>query len=141
MITTTLAIDFVRKHWKPIAVAVALAAAAAWAVHAVYAYGERQYQAGRAEVIAQDAIAAQQARQQADKRATDAAIVGATLHRQLDLALPKIEVTTHAAVDKIHTIYLAAPAGPDAVCVRPPGVQAELDAARTRANAAARGQL
>jgi hypothetical protein len=135
------ALLFVRAHWRAILILLLIAALTAWVSIAVHAYGQRQYQAGRNDVIAADAIAAAQAHLAADQRAGDAAHAGVTMHNTLDIALPRIEVTTHDIVDKIHTIYLAAPAGPAAVCVRPPGVQTALDAARNRANAAARGQL
>lgn len=132
---------FVRAHWRVILILLLLIALAIWAAIVIRAYGQRQYQAGRNAVIAEDAIAAAQGRLTADQHAAAAAAAGVAMHGTLDIALPRIEVTTHDTADKIHTIYLAAPAGPAAVCVRPPGVQAALDAARDRANAAARGDL
>lgn len=128
-------------YWRPILAAAVLLYLAIAAIGAVHNYGQRQYQAGRNAVLAADAAAATQARQKADQHAANAAAAAVAMHGTLEVELPHIEVAAHAAVDKIQTIYLAAPAGPDTVCVRPPGVQAELDAARDRANAAARGQL
>lgn len=132
---------FLRRYWLQILIVLLIIALAIWASIAIHDYGQRQYQAGRNAVVAEDAIAAAQARLDADQHAADAAAAGVAMHGTLDIALPRIEVTTHDAIDKIHTIYLAAPAGPGAVCVRPPGVQTALDAARDRANAAARNQL
>jgi len=132
---------FLRTHWKPILVVLAVLYFAIVAIGKIHAYGQRQYQAGRNAVIAEDAIAAAQARLDADQHATASAAAGVAMHNTLDIALPRIEVASNDAADKIRTIYLAAPAGPAAVCVRPPGVQTALDAARARANAAARGQL
>lgn len=137
----TAALIFVRAHWRAILILLLLIALAIWASITVHDYGQRQYQAGRNAVIAEDAIAAAQGRLDADQRAADAAAAGVAMHATLDIALPRIEVTTNDTIDNIHTIYLAAPVGPAAVCVRPPGVQTALDAARDRANAAARSDL
>ncbi|EIL99156.1 hypothetical protein [Rhodanobacter thiooxydans] len=132
---------FLRNHWEPILAGLVVLYFAVVAIGKIHAYGQRQYQAGRNAVIAEDAIAAAQSRLDADQHAAAAAAAGVAMHTTLDIALPRIEVTTHDTVDKIHTIYLAAPAGPAAVCVRPLGVQTALDAARDRANTAARSQL
>ncbi len=137
---TARALIFVRAHWRAILAALLLVVLAIEAIGAVHDYGQRQYQAGRNAVIAEDAIAAAQARLDADTRAGVAAQAGIDMHASLDIALPKIEVNTHAAVDRIQTVYLSLPAGSPA-CVRPPGVQAELDAALRAANAAANGHL
>lgn len=137
----TRALLFVRAHWRAILILMLLIALAIWASITIHAYGQRQYQAGRNAVIAEDAAAAAQDRLDADQRAAAAAAAGVAMHNTLDIALPRIEVTANDTIDKIHTIYLAAPAGPAAVCVRPHGVQTALDAARDRANAAAGSQL
>jgi hypothetical protein len=132
---------FVRAYWRQILAALILLVIAAWCWHRIVAYGDARFAAGRNAVIAEDAIAAAQARLDADQHATASAAAGVAMHNMLDIALPRIEVDANDTADKIHTIYLAAPAGPAAVCVRPAGVQTALDAARDRANAAARGQL
>lgn len=137
----TAALLFIRAHWRAILIALSSAALLAWVASAVHDYGQRQYQAGRNAVIAADAIAAAQDRLDADRRAATAAAAGVAMHAALDIALPKLEVTTHAAVDRVQTIYLAQPAAPAAVCVRPQRVQDELDAALRTANAAAAGHL
>lgn len=132
---------FCRRYWVQILAVLAVVAALALARYAVTAYGARQFEAGRQQVLAADAIAAAAAQAKAEQRATDAAAAGTALHAKLDIALPKIEADTHDAAEKIRTIYLAAPAAAGVVCQRPDGVQAELDAARSRANVAARGDL
>jgi len=131
----------VLRHWRAI-LAVLLAAALAWWGYAsLQEYGSRQFEAGRQQVLAADAVAAAAAREQADQRAAAAAAAGVDLHIALDSQLPKIETTTHDAAEKIRTIYLAPPAADRAVCERPAGVPTEPDAARRRAYAAARGDL
>lgn len=127
-------------YWRPILAAAVLLYLAIAAVGAVHNYGQRQYQAGRDAVLAADAAAATQARQKADQHAAAAAAAGVALHAKLDTTLPRIEANTHAATEKVRTIYLAQPADSRA-CVRPAGVQAELDAALRAANAAADHQL
>lgn len=61
----------------------------------------------------------------------------ATRAMQLRLAaeLPQVEESTHANAEQIRIIYRDHPV--PAVCVRPAGVLQRLEAARTRANAAA----
>lgn len=135
------AILFIRQYWLQILIVVVAAVLAVEAIGAIHSYGQRQYQSGRNAVIAEDAIAAAQSRLDAAEHERVAAATGVDLHTTLDIALPKIEVSTSESIQKIQTIYLAAPADPAAVCVRPAGVQAELDAARDRANAAASRSL
>ncbi|MEO7067449.1 MAG: hypothetical protein ABI114_11110, partial [Rhodanobacter sp.] len=113
---------FVVHYWRQIIAVVVVLLAAWWAIHSIHAYGGRQFEAGRQQVLAADALAVQAAQKQADQHVTDAAAAGVAMHTALDVALPKIEVTTHDAAEKIRTIYLAAPgAGVD--CQRPAGVQ------------------
>jgi len=131
---------FIRAYWRQILAVVILLAVAAWCWHRIVAYGDDRYAAGRNAVIAEEAIAAAQARLDADTHAAIAAQAGVDMHAGLAIALPKIEVTTHAAADRVQTIYLALPADSPA-CVRPVGVQAELDAALRAANSAANGHL
>ncbi|MEO5811534.1 MAG: hypothetical protein ABIU96_03860 [Rhodanobacter sp.] len=128
------------RNWRQIVAVLVVLLLAWWIWHSIHAYGARQFEAGRQQVIAADAIAAATAQTQAQQHVTDAAAAGVAMNNRLAVALPQIEVTTHDAIDNIHTIYLAAPAA-GTVCARPVGVQAELDAARTRANAAAAGHL
>ncbi|HXE30314.1 MAG TPA: hypothetical protein VN515_00780 [Terriglobales bacterium] len=128
-------------YWRPILAALLVAGLAGWGYNRLQDYGARQFEAGRQQVLAADAVAAQAAQTQATQRAADAAAAGVDLHIALDTQLPKIEATTNDAAEKVRTIYLAQPAADRAVCQRPAGVQEELDAARRRANAAARGDL
>ncbi len=137
----TTALLFLRRWWKPILIVVIAIFIAIWCARSIRAYGQRQYQAARNAIIAEEAVAAAQAWLDNATRERLAAKAGADLHTTLDIALPKIEVSTSEAIQKIHTIYVTEAADPAAVCVRPAGVQIELDAARDRANAAARRDL
>jgi hypothetical protein len=136
----TATLLFVRAHWRAILLLLLVIVLAVEAISAIRDYGQQQYQAGRNAVIAEDADASAQAGRAADQHAAAAAAAGVALHTKLDIALPRIEATTHAATEKVRTIYLAQPADSRA-CVRPAGVQAELDAALRAANAAADHQL
>lgn len=94
-------------------------------------YGEKGEQAKRAasKDVAQGEINT--------RDNTAATITAGTLSYQW-AALPPIELRTYEARERVRFVYRDNPL--PAVCVRPAGVQAELDAARQRANAAA-GQL
>jgi hypothetical protein len=128
------------KYWKPIGLALLLLAISIWSAFAINDYGARRYAAGGDAVRAADAIAATTARAESDRKVSAAAATATQFHAELDVALPQLEVITHADVAQIHTIYLTVP-GAAAICQRPAGVQSALDAARDRANAAARGEL
>lgn len=136
----TTALLFVRTHWRALLLLLLVIVLAVEAISAIRDYGQQQYQAGRNAVIAENADASAQATRAADQHAAAAASAGVALHAKLDTVLPRIEATTHAATEKVRTIYLAQPADSRA-CVRPAGVQAELDAALRAANAAADHQL
>lgn len=56
---------------------------------------------------------------------------------QLHHEIPKAKADTEKAAEKVRIIYKDHPV--DSACVRPDGVLKELEAARERANAAARG--
>lgn len=127
------------RYWRQISAVVVVLALIGWAWSKVTAYGDDRFQAGRNAVIAADAIAQAQADIEREVRQALADRRAAALHHDLDLSLPAIEVQSYAAIDKIHTLYLAQPVA--AVCVRPAGVQDELDAALRRANTAASGSL
>ncbi len=129
------------RYWRPILAVLLLMYFAVVAIGKIHAYGARQFEAGRQQVLAADAAATQAEQAKATQRAADAAAAGIDLHIALDTQLPKIEAITHDAAEKIRTTYLAQPAADRAVCQRPASVQTELDAARSRANAAARGDL
>src|SRR5690349_14968718 len=126
-------------YWRPILAGLLAAAVAWWGYSSLQDCGARRSEAGRPQLRAADATHAEQAK--ATQRAADAAAAGVDLHIALDTQLPKLEATTNDAAEKVRTIYLAQPAADRAVCQRPAGVQEELDAARRRANAAARGDL
>lgn len=94
-------------------------------------HGRKFEQVKRSESkdAAQDAINA--------RDAASATITAGTLSYQW-AALPPIELRTYEARERVKILYSDQPV--DCVPVRPAGVQAELDEARQRANAAA-GQL
>lgn len=119
--------------------AVVAIALALWLSHHLgYTAG---YAAGVNAVNAADAGASQQARAVADQHQSAAADAGQAMQAHLDITLPAIEVRSDDTRTAIHTIYLAQPAAVAAECRRPDGVQAELDEAVDRANAAARGDV
>lgn len=68
-----------------------------------------------------------------DKRAKDSADITDALARDIVITMPAIELTTNESADKVRIIYRDHPVQ----CIRPDGVQQELDKARQRANAAA----
>jgi hypothetical protein len=102
--------------------------------HAVQRYAEG-VQDGRNAVLADDARAAQQAQQAHNQLAAWSAAAGTALQSKLGTQLPTIQGQTHDTIDTIRTIYRDRPVPGDR-CSRPDGVQAQLDAAIDRANAA-----
>ena len=109
--------------------AIGLAACVAYVIG--HGHGVQQEQVKRAEAVATTQAAI-------DARDNAAATVTAgTLSYQWAM-LPPIELRTYEARERVKILYSDQPV--DCVPVRPAGVQAELDAARQRANAAA-GQL
>lgn len=124
----------------------AVVVAIALIVAGVLAYGAKRYaageQAGRNAVLADDARAAASAQMKAAALQSISLQRGQALTLQLSTDLPRIEATSHATQSTIRTIYRDRPtaAGVD-LCSRPAGVQEQLDAAITRANAAAGDHL
>lgn len=114
-----------------------LAAAAlgllAYAAHAFYSAGK---EAGSNACEARHAKAAEAAAAEIERRDTASAAASGSMLDYLAAQMPKIEETKNATVERVRTIYRDRPV--PVGCVRPDGVQAELDAARERANAAAR---
>ncbi|MEO8993217.1 MAG: hypothetical protein ABI299_01390, partial [Rhodanobacter sp.] len=82
---------FVVHYWRQIIAVMVVLLVVWWMWHSVTAYGARQFEAGRQQVIAADAIAAQAAQKQADQHITDAAAAGVAMHDTLNVALPQIE--------------------------------------------------
>lgn len=113
-----------------IALSLALAAGGWYLHHKGYEAGVASQQAAihKAQVDTQKYIDQRDAL--ADKIARDT-------QEQLHNALPKAKADTEKAAEKVRIIYKNHPV--DAACVRPDGVYKELEAARQRANAAARG--
>lgn len=107
-------------------------------------YGEHRHTVGvaegRAAVMAENALAAASQRQAQDRRDADSADAGNALQLHITFDVPQIQVATHDTRQSIRTFYLARPDGAGQ-CSRPDSVQAQLDAAIDRANAAARGDL
>jgi len=122
---------------KAYAYAVALAvliALLAFAHHTVFEAGKA---AGATACQEEHARAAAAARVETDRREVASSAATTDMLDYLRANLPPIEAKTHDAVERIRTIYRDRPVAVG--CVRPDGVRAELDAARQRANATARG--
>lgn len=111
--------------------AVALALGVVW-----YAYATGRDH-GAAACAADHARHAAQAQAAIDLRDQHAATARADMLDYLRVTIPPMETRTHETVERIRTVYRDRPL--PAVCARPDGLQAELDAARERANRAARG--
>lgn len=107
---------------------------AAWSAASIYSAG-KVAGAAECEKAHADAAAAAQAETNRREQASDTA--ASSILDYLAAQLPIIETVKYETVERVRTIYrdVPVPAG----CVRPDGVQAELDQARQRANAAARG--
>lgn len=120
--------------------ALALALAFVALAIGILRYGTHRYQLGvqdgRNAVLAADALAAAKAQQHSNDLAASSAAAGAQLQQNLGVQLPTIQEQTHEATETIRTIYRDRPVPIDG-CSRPDGVQAQLDAAVARANAAA----
>jgi len=111
----------------------AVAAAAIALVWLAYAQGK---DAGRAACEARVAAAAAAAREDERKRDAIAAQVGMDMLDFLSRMAEQQETVTHETIERVRTIYRDRPVPAD--CIWPDGMQAELDAAVRRANAAAR---
>lgn len=113
-----------------IALSLALAAGGWYLHHKGYEAGVASQQAAihKAQADAQKYIEQRDAL--ADKIARDT-------QEQLHDALPKAKADTKKAAERVRIIYKDHPV--DSTCRRPDGVHKELEAARDRANAAARG--
>ena len=131
------------KYIKLIAAGALLAMVVAgwlWVQHRISTSYDAGVTAGRAAVVAEDAIAAATARQQQDVRDAASARATGALQHTLNTQLPAIQVQTHDTAETIRVVYRDRPVPTD-LCSRPDSVQQALDAAVQRANAAARGRL
>ncbi|HNR91522.1 MAG TPA: hypothetical protein PKO41_03750 [Dokdonella sp.] len=119
--------------------AVALALGVVW-----YAYATGRDH-GRAACEADQARAAESARTAADESARAAASTHTATQSWLWQALPPIDLRTTEARERVRIVYREAAALPAAdrcsAPARPVRVQQELDQARDRAAAAARGEM
>lgn len=95
------------------------------------------YTAGYNARIADEAAAAKAAQAEADRRNHEAANATQSLHKTIATETPKIEASTHEAIERVKIVYRDHPVRAD--CVRPVGVRVDLDKARAAANAAAAG--
>jgi hypothetical protein len=112
-------------------VIVATLGACAWKIY------DHAYTAGMNACEAAHAKAANVAAVEIDRRDAAGAEASTTMLDYLRANLPPIQEKARDAIERVRTIYRDRPIPVDA-CVRPVGVQAELDAARQRANTAAR---
>jgi hypothetical protein len=103
---------------------------------------------GRAQQIAAQQRATDAAVKEVDRRDAASAATSDSMLEFLRASLPATEEKANEATERVRTIYVDRPAksaapgvapGLDVACLRPDGVQDELDAARQRANAATRG--
>lgn len=95
------------------------------------------YQRGYNARVAEEAGAAKAAAKEVTRREQASSTATHDLHVQLATEAPKIEATTHETAGRVRIIYRDHPVPAD--CVRPVGVQPDLDKARAAANSAAAG--
>lgn len=122
--------------WIKLGLAAATAGGIAWAVvHHDARIDAAAYQRGYNTRVAEEAKAAAATKVEDQRRDQAAADATRAMHSKLASALPQIEETTHATAERVRIVYRDHPVPAD--CVRPDGVQRDLDAARAAANAAA----
>lgn len=122
--------------WLKLGLVVALAGGIVWAVvHHDARIDAAAYQRGYNARIAEEASAATAAKAEDQRRDQAGAEATRTMQSTLASALPQIEETTHATAERIRVVYRDHPVPAD--CVRPDGVQRDLEQARAAANAAA----
>lgn len=91
---------------------------------------------GAARCELRHTAAADTAAVEVNRRAAASADASTSMLDYLRANLPPIQSQTYASIERVRTVYRDHPIH-DSGCVRPAGVQSELDAARARANAAA----
>lgn len=96
---------------------------------------QRGYHAAEIECSEERADALAEAIERKDKLESESAAATESLQDRLAEELPAIEESTHEATERIRIVYRDVPVPAD--CSRPPDVMRELEAARSRANAAA----
>lgn len=116
---------------------IAVAATLAIVGWAAFQIDRRAYQRGYAASEAIHAKAAAKAQAAIDLRDQRSAEARTSMLDYLAAEKPAIETRTHDTITEIRKVYVDRPL--PAVCARPERVQASLDAARERANAAASG--
>jgi hypothetical protein len=122
--------------WIKLGLAAAAGGGIPWAVvHHEAPHDSAPYQRGYNTRMAEEAKAAAAAKAEDQRRDQAAAEATHAMQTRLASALPQIEETTHATAERVRIVYRDHPVPAD--CVRPDGVQRDLDAARAAANAAA----
>jgi hypothetical protein len=122
--------------WIKLGLAVATVGAVVWAVVRHDArIDAAAYQRGYNTRIAEEAGAAAKAKAEDQRRDQAGAAATRAMQSTLARTLPQIEETTHATAARVRIIYRDHPVPAD--CVRPDGVQRDLEQARAAANAAA----
>lgn len=122
--------------WIKLGLAAAAVGAIVWAVvHHDARIDAAAYQRGYNARIAEEATGAAAAKAEDQRRDQAGAEATRTMQSTLASALPQIEETAHATAERIRVVYRDHPVPAD--CVRPDGVQRDLEQARAAANAAA----
>lgn len=122
--------------WIKLGLAAAAVGAIVWAVVRHDArIDAAAYQRGYNTRIAEEAGAAAKAKAEDQRRDQAGAAATRAMQSTLSRALPQIEETTHATAERVRVVYRDHPVPAD--CVRPDGVQRDLEQARAAANAAA----
>lgn len=122
--------------WIKLGLAAAVAGGIAWAVvHHDARIDTAAYQRGYNTRVAEEANAAATAKAEDQRRDQAGAAATRAMQSTLSRALPQIEETTHATAERVRVVYRDHPVPAD--CVRPDGVQRDLEQARAAANAAA----
>ena len=114
---------------------IAVAATLAVIGYAAWQIDRKAYARGYAAAEAVHAKAAAKAQAATDLRDQRTAEARTSMLDYLAAEKPAIEIRTHDTITKVRTVYRDHPI-PAGACVRPERVQAELDAARERANRA-----
>lgn len=120
-----------------LAILALVAGAVAFVHHHDSAIATKAYAAGYDARVAEDTKATAAAQAETSRRATASAQATDTMHAELAADQPKLEEAAHARAEEVRIIYRDHPV--PVTCMRPAGVLQRLDAARSAANAAARG--
>lgn len=117
--------------------AVFVLALAGGGLYVGYQWGSADGERAVAKLKTERANAQAEAQKYIDQRDALADKIARDTQEQLHDALPKAKADTQKAAERVRIIYKDHPV--DSACVRPDGVLKQLNQARQRANAAARG--